>query len=58
MLRWFKESSLSLEQADRMTEEELAKKIVVGEFVHRKRITFREHLCETLKEVKKAAEKN
>ncbi|MFQ6074244.1 MAG: thiamine pyrophosphate-dependent enzyme [Candidatus Bathyarchaeia archaeon] len=58
MLQWFKESSISLKQADKMTKEELASKIVVGEFVRRKRPAFREYLYETLKEAEKAAEEN
>lgn len=58
MLQWFKENSLSLEQADKMTKEKLENKIVVGEFVRRKRPTFREYLYETLKEIEKNAEKN
>jgi 2-oxoglutarate ferredoxin oxidoreductase subunit beta len=58
MLRWFKENSLSLEQADKMTEEKLANKIVVGEFVRRNRPTFREHLCEALKEAEKTVKEN
>ncbi len=53
MLRWFKESSLSIEQAEKITEKELENKIVVGEFAHRKRPTLREHLNETLKKAEK-----
>jgi len=55
MLRWFKENSLPLEQAKKLTREELANKIVVGEFICRKRRTFREYFCETLKEAKRTA---
>ncbi len=58
MLRWFKETSLPLEQAGKMTREELAKRIVVGEFVCQRRPTFREHLYEALKEVQKGAKEN
>ncbi|MFQ6086959.1 MAG: thiamine pyrophosphate-dependent enzyme [Candidatus Bathyarchaeia archaeon] len=58
MLRWFKENSLSLEQANKMPKEELASKIVVGEFVRRKRPAFREYLYETLKEAEKTVRKN
>ncbi len=54
MLRWFKESSLPIEQAEKVTEKELENKIVVGEFAHRKRPTLREHLYETLKEAEKS----
>jgi 2-oxoglutarate ferredoxin oxidoreductase subunit beta len=58
MLRWFKENSVSLEQANKMKTEELANKIVVGEFARRKRPTFRDHLNETLKEAKKTAKES
>lgn len=36
ILRWFKQNSVSLEQAEKMDEENLEGKIVVGEFVRRK----------------------
>ncbi len=58
MLQWFKENSLSLEQAEKMTEEELENKIVVGEFVLGKRPSFREYLYEALKEAEKTAKEN
>ena len=57
-LRWFKENSLTLEKANKMTKKELANKFVVGEFVRRKRPTFREHLHEALKEAEKTAKEN
>jgi len=55
MLRWFKKNSVPLEQARKLAEEELAKKIVVGEFARRKRPTFREYLYQSLKEAQKTA---
>jgi 2-oxoglutarate ferredoxin oxidoreductase subunit beta len=57
MLRWFRENSIALEQINKVTEEELVNKIVVGEFVRRRRSTFREHLSKTLEEAKKTARK-
>jgi 2-oxoglutarate ferredoxin oxidoreductase subunit beta len=36
ILRWFKQNSVSLEQAEKMNEENLEGKIVVGEFVRRR----------------------
>ena len=36
ILRWFKQNSVSIEQAEKMDEENLEGKIVVGEFVRRK----------------------
>jgi len=57
-LRWFKENSLPLRQADKMAKEEIEDKIVIGEFAHRERPTFGEHLNQALREAKKIAEKN
>ena len=57
-LQWFKENSLPLRQADKMTKEELTDKIVIGEFARRERPTFGEHLHQTLTEAEKTAEKN
>jgi len=58
MLQWFKQNSLLLKHADKMTEKELADKIVVGEFAHRKKPTFTDHLHEALKEAEKTAKEN
>jgi len=54
MLRWFKENSVPLHQAQRMTREELAGKIIVGEFTRREFPT----LTEAIYEVVKGAGKN
>jgi 2-oxoglutarate ferredoxin oxidoreductase subunit beta len=58
MLRWFRENSLSREQANKMPTKEVADKIIVGEFVRRKRPTFREYIQKSLEEVNKAVETN
>lgn len=58
MLRWFKENSVSLEQTATMSKEDLIDKIVVGEFVRRKRRTFKDHLYATIKEARKTAKKD
>jgi len=55
MLRWFKENSLPLEQAAKMNEEELAKKIVIGEYVSREIPTLTENLYKILREAEKSA---
>jgi len=55
MLRWFKQNAMSKEQADKMTEKELANRIVVGKFAHRKKPTFSDHLQKALKEAEKTA---
>jgi len=55
MLRWFKENSVSLEQAAKMTEKELIKKIVVGEYVSREIPTLTENLYNIIKDAQKNA---
>ncbi len=55
MLRWFKQNAMAKEQADKMTEKELANRIVVGKFAHRKKPTFSDHLQKALKEAEKTA---
>jgi len=55
MLKWFRENAISIKQAERVPEEELAQKIVVGEFIKRKRPT----LFETMHRIiEKEEEKN
>jgi len=58
MLTWFKENSVTLQEAKKMTEKGLEGKIVVGEFVHREFPTFTESLYETIREAKKGAKAN
>jgi len=53
MLKHFKENSASMEQAEKMSEEELEKKIVVGELVRRKRPTLVETVHSIIEEAKK-----
>jgi len=55
MLRWFKENSVPLEEAEKMSEKEIEGKIVVGEFVVRRLPTLTETIYETLEEAKKRA---
>ena len=58
MLKWFKESAIPVKRAEKMTEGELEKKIVVGEFVQRKRPTLVETVYAMLKEVQASAKQN
>jgi 2-oxoglutarate ferredoxin oxidoreductase subunit beta len=58
MFRWFRDNSVTLEEAEKMTVEELTSKIVVGEYVNRKIPTFTETLFKTIREAKKDAKKN
>lgn len=46
MMNWMKENSVVKRKADTMSEEELEGKIIVGDFVDRKRLEFAEGLCE------------
>jgi 2-oxoglutarate ferredoxin oxidoreductase subunit beta len=55
MLRWFKENSVAFEQATKMTEKELVKKIVVGEYVTRELPTLTENLYKVVREAEKNA---
>jgi len=55
MLRWFINNSIPLEQASKMTEEELVNKIVVGEYVSREVPTLTDNINRTLKEAEKTA---
>ena len=58
MLKYFKENSVPVEKAKRMSEEELERKIVVGELVHRERPTLVEAVYSVLEEAKKSGEQD
>ncbi|NWF87507.1 2-oxoacid:ferredoxin oxidoreductase subunit beta [Candidatus Bathyarchaeota archaeon] len=53
MLKWFKEKAIPIESAEVMSEKALTGKIVVGEFVRRKRPTLVETIYRTIKEAQK-----
>ncbi len=55
MLRWLKENSVPLKKAEKMAEEELIVKIVIGEFIQRKRQTFSDAVYGVIREAKKGA---
>lgn len=55
ILQWFKENSVTLQEAEKMPEKDLEGKIVVGEFMHREFPTLTENLYEIVKEAKKCA---
>ncbi|MGQ9623796.1 MAG: thiamine pyrophosphate-dependent enzyme [Candidatus Bathycorpusculaceae bacterium] len=57
MLKWFKESAVPVEQAEKMGEEELERRIIVGEFVERKRPALVENVYAMLKEAQVNAKK-
>ncbi|NIR86301.1 2-oxoacid:ferredoxin oxidoreductase subunit beta, partial [Candidatus Bathyarchaeota archaeon] len=53
--RWFRENSLPLEETEKMSAEDLRKKIVVGEYVCRKIPTLTEAVYRTIREAEKSA---
>jgi len=58
IIRWFRENSIPLEEAEKMAAEDLAKKIVVGEYVYRRIPTFTEAVYGTIREAEKSAKTN
>ncbi|UCE15357.1 MAG: 2-oxoacid:ferredoxin oxidoreductase subunit beta [Candidatus Bathyarchaeota archaeon] len=57
IIRWLRENSLSLEEAEKMAAEDLVKKIVVGEYVDRESSTFTEAVYKTIQKAEKSAKK-
>ncbi len=53
MLKWFRTNTIALNQTVKMSEEELATKIVVGEFIKRDKPTLVEMLHESMEEARK-----
>ncbi|MEM1565624.1 MAG: thiamine pyrophosphate-dependent enzyme [Candidatus Bathyarchaeia archaeon] len=53
MVKWFRENSIKLEQAEKLSEEYLVAKIVVGEFVERSRPTLTENIYATIMEAQR-----
>jgi len=58
MLKWFKENAILIQQTKNLGEEDLARKIVVGEFVQRQRPTLVETVYKTIEEAQKANEED
>jgi 2-oxoglutarate ferredoxin oxidoreductase subunit beta len=58
ILKWFRANTLPIEEAEKLTEEELTGKIVVGEFVHKQRPTLIDTVYERIEEAKKEVEKD
>ena len=56
MLKYFKENAVTIEQAEKMNPEELERRIVVGEYVARKRPTLVEAVNVMMKEAKESVE--
>jgi hypothetical protein len=53
MLQWFKANSVSTEEADKLSPESLASKVVVGELVKREAPSLTETVYAVLKEAQK-----
>jgi 2-oxoglutarate ferredoxin oxidoreductase subunit beta len=58
IIEWFKENAVPVEEEEKFGEEELARKIVVGEFIRRQRPTLVETVYKTIEEAQKGVEKN
>jgi 2-oxoglutarate ferredoxin oxidoreductase subunit beta len=58
MLKYFKENAITVEQAEKLSPEELERRIVVGEFVSRRRTTLVEAVYAMMKEAKENAEQD
>jgi 2-oxoglutarate ferredoxin oxidoreductase subunit beta len=56
MIKWFKENTISIEEAEKLSEGELAQKIVAGEFIQRKRLTLVETIYKVIEEAQKVEE--
>jgi 2-oxoglutarate ferredoxin oxidoreductase subunit beta len=50
MLKWFKENATPIQQAEKMSEKELERRIVIGEFVQKRRPTIVENFYAMIKE--------
>ncbi|MBS7621761.1 2-oxoacid:ferredoxin oxidoreductase subunit beta, partial [Candidatus Bathyarchaeota archaeon] len=55
MLKWFKENAVPVAEAEKMGKGELESKIVVGEFIQRRRLTLVESVYAVLREAQKNA---
>ena len=58
MLKWFKEKSIQIEQTEKLSEDAIAERIVIGEFVQRRRPTLIEAVSRTVREAQNRIEKN
>jgi len=56
MLKWFRENTIFTDQAEKMSEDELTSKIIVGEFTKKQRPTLEETLHATKEEARKSNE--
>ena len=58
MLKYYRENTISTEQAEKLSEKKLERKIVVGEFVYRERPTLVETVYAVINEAKQSGEQD
>jgi len=58
MIKWFRKNTISVKQAESLSEEKLTEKIIIGEFAEKQRPTLEEIIYSVIKEAKKEIEKN
>ncbi len=58
MLKWFKENAVPVQQAEKMSQEELEGKIIIGEFIQRRRTTLGEAVYAMIKGVQQDEKQN
>jgi 2-oxoglutarate ferredoxin oxidoreductase subunit beta len=56
MLKWFKDKAIPAERAKKLSEEECAGRIVIGEFAQRQRPTLVQSIYETIEEAQQQDE--
>jgi 2-oxoglutarate ferredoxin oxidoreductase subunit beta len=56
MLKWFKENTIPVEQAQQMGENKVPSKLVIGEFVKKQRPTLVETVQATIEEARRRVE--
>jgi 2-oxoglutarate ferredoxin oxidoreductase subunit beta len=55
ILKWFKENAVPIQKAQKMNEEEVANKIIIGEFIEKARPTLVETIYKTIEDAQKSA---
>jgi 2-oxoglutarate ferredoxin oxidoreductase subunit beta len=58
MLEWFIENAIPIQQAEEISQKDLEKRIIIGEFVHRRRPTIGENIYAMIREAQMNASEN
>jgi 2-oxoglutarate ferredoxin oxidoreductase subunit beta len=58
MLEWFRENAIPIQQAEEISQKDLEKRIIIGEFVHRRRPTIGENIYAMIREAQMNASEN